>query len=310
MKGEKLTNAQRKERRAQRRKGFWDNIREQYKKSKVLFLTYFILRLIVILVMIAQFFNHDYGNVFMCAFTLVLFMIPSFVEKRIKIDVPDLLEIIVLFFIFAAEIMGEIREYYINVPHWDTLLHTTNGFLCAAIGLALIDILNRSERFSLTLSPFFVAVFAFCFSMTIGVVWEFYEYGSDMIFKTDMQKDTVIHEISSVMFNPDGRNSAVTKPIESIVVNGEEWNGYIDIGLIDTMKDLLVNFAGAAVFSMLGYFYVKSEGRGKIANKLMLRWIKTSDEPPVPAAQGADGAARDGGAAPPTANGPNGSGAN
>jgi len=294
VKGEKLTRAQRKERRAQRRKGFWDNMREQYKKSKVLFLTYFVLRLIVILIMIAQFFNRDY--VFMCAFTLVLFTIPSFVEKKIKIDVPDMLEIIVLFFIFAAEILGEIREYYINVPHWDTMLHTTNGFLCAAIGLALIDILNRSERFSLTLSPFFVAVFAFCFSMTIGVVWEFYEYGSDMIFKTDMQKDTVIHEISSVMFNPDGRNSSVTKPIESIVVNGEEWDGYIDIGLIDTMKDLLVNFAGAAVFSTLGYFYVKNRGRGRIANRLMLRWIKTDDTPPVPAAQGA----------PPNANGPNG----
>ena len=142
-------------------------------------MTYFILRLIVILVMIAQFFNHDYGNVFMCAFTLVLFMIPSFVEKRIKIDVPDLLEIIVLFFIFAAEIMGEIREYYINVPNWDTLLHTTNGFLCAAIGLALIDILNRSERFSPTLSPFFVAVFAFCFSMTIGVLWDFFDWATE-----------------------------------------------------------------------------------------------------------------------------------
>ena len=128
MKGEKLTRAQRKERRAQRRKGFWDNMREQYKKSKVLFLTYFVLRLIVILIMIAQFFNRDYGNVFMCAFTLVLFTIPSFVEKKIKIDVPDMLEIIVLFFIFAAEILGEIREYYINVPHWDTMLHTTNGF--------------------------------------------------------------------------------------------------------------------------------------------------------------------------------------
>ena len=168
MKGEKLTRAQRKERRAQRRKGFWDNMREQYKKSKVLFLTYFVLRLIVILIMIAQFFNHDYGNVFMCAFTLVLFTIPSFVEKKIKIDVPDMLEIIVLFFIFAAEILGEIREYYINVPHWDTMLHTTNGFLCAAIGLALIDILNRSERFSLTLSPFFVAP---CFSHRSSPAW-------------------------------------------------------------------------------------------------------------------------------------------
>ena len=112
----------------------------------MLFLTYFILRLIVILVAIAQFFNHDYGNVFMCAFTLVLFMIPSFVEKtdqdRRAGPAGDYRAV----FIFA-EIMGEIREYYINVPHWDTLRTPPMDSCGAAIGLALIDILNRSERF-------------------------------------------------------------------------------------------------------------------------------------------------------------------
>lgn len=287
----KLTPDERRARRKERRAQFKNNLREQYHKNRLLFWTYFILRLIVIGVMIAQLFNRDYGNVFMCAFTLVLFMIPSFVEKRIKIAVPDLLEILVLFFIFAAEILGEIREYYISVPHWDTMLHTANGFLCAAIGLALIDILNRSDRFSLTLSPFFVAVFAFCFSMTVGVVWEFYEYGADVLVKTDMQKDTVIHEISSVLFNPDGRNDSVTIPIESIVVNGEEWDGYIDIGLHDTMKDLMVNFAGAAVFSTLGYFYVKNRGKGKIANRLMLHRM-SGDGAPLPAK--AEPPARDG----------------
>ena len=262
-------------------------MREQYKKSKVLFLTYFVLRLIVILIMIAQFFNHDYGNVFMCAFTLVLFTIPSFVEKKIKIDVPDMLEIIVLFFIFAAEILGEIREYYINVPHWDTMLHTLNGFLCAAIGFALVDILNRSERFSIELSPLFLALVAFCFSMTIGVLWEFFECSMDQFFLLDMQKDTVVHAISSVMLDPAGGNRPTAiKGITDVIVvtaDGAEISlglgGYLDIGILDTMKDLFVNFIGAVVFSIIGYFYVKSRGKGRFARRFIPQVVQEESSP-------------------------------
>ena len=159
--------------------------------------------------MIAQFINKDYANVFLCILTLLLFMIPTFVEKRIKVDVPDTLEVIILLFIFAAEILGEIHEYYLNVPGWDTMLHTINGFLCAAIGIALIDILNRHKKFCISMSPIFVALVAFCFSMTIGVLWEFFEYTGDRLLHMDMQKDTIVSTISTVDFNPEGRNVPV-----------------------------------------------------------------------------------------------------
>ena len=118
--------------------------------------------------------------------TLVLFMIPTFVEHRLHIDVPNTLEIIILLFIFSAEILGEIQEYYLLFSFWDTMLHTINGFLMAAIGIAMVDILNRSRKFKVRLSPAFVALVAFCFSMTVGVVWEFFEYGMDVFFHTDM----------------------------------------------------------------------------------------------------------------------------
>ena len=237
------------------RGGFVDDTRDGMKKNPVLFSVYFILRLLIVITMVLQALNKDYYNVLLCLFTLVLFMIPSFIERRIKIDIPDTLEIIVLIFIFAAEILGEIREYYILFPYWDTLLHTTNGFICAAVGIAFIDILNQNDKFAFKMSPFFVSMVAFTFSMTIGVLWEFFEFGMDYFFNTDMQKDTVLTSISSVLLNPDGRNVPVTVDIQSVAVNGEMWNygGYIDVGLYDTMADLFVNFIGAIVFSIITF---------------------------------------------------------
>ncbi len=247
-------------------------IRHQIAQNKKLFILYVVLRISVVLVMIAQFFNGNYENVFMCVLTLFLFTIPSFVENNFYIDIPDTLEVIILLFIFAAEILGEIQSYYIKFPYWDTMLHTINGFLAAAIGFSLVDLLNRHEKFSFKLSPIFMAIVAFCFSMTIGVLWEFFECGMDIIFKTDMQKDTIVNSISTVMLNPNGLNVPVKiKDITSVVVNGQELglNGYLDIGLLDTMKDMFVNFIGAVVFSILGYFYVKKRGQGKVAKKFI-----------------------------------------
>ncbi len=246
----------------------------RFKRAPLLFITYFVLRLLVVAVMVTQFFNKSYDSVFLCILTLFLFMLPSFVEKQLKIDVPNTLEVIIILFIFSAEILGEIREYYLIFPFWDSILHTINGFLCAAIGIAMIDILNRSERFSFKMSPLFVALVAFCFSMTVGVVWEFFEFGMDTFFHTDMQKDTFIPLISSVLLNGDTKNAPIIMNIDSVVVNGEAWKGYIDIGLIDTMQDLFVNFIGAIVFSVIGYFYIKNRGESKIAKRFIPTRIK------------------------------------
>lgn len=262
-----------------------DSVR-QMKEKKGLTAVYFILRFSVILVMIAQFFNGNFQNVFLCILTLVLFLLPAFIEHRMNIDVPDTLEVIILLFIYAAEILGEIRAFYIAFPYWDTMLHTLNGFLCAAIGFSMVDILNREERISLSLSPFFMAVVAFCFSMTVGVLWEFFEFFMDRFFLLDMQKDWVVDTISSVMLDPAGANDPVVVSgiTDVILVMGDEQRalglgGYLDIGIIDTMKDLFVNFVGAVVFSIIGYCYVKGHGQGKFARRFIPR-LKHSGEKP------------------------------
>ena len=251
-------------------------LKEHIKKNKRLFVLYMVLRGLVILVMIAQFLNRNYENVFLCILTLFLFCIPSIVELRLSINIPDVLEAIIYIFIFAAEILGEISKYYLIYPHWDTILHTLNGFLAAAIGFSLINLLNRSQRFTFQLSPLFLALVAFCFSMTIGVLWEFFEFFMDMNFGLDMQKDTVVHAVSSVMLNPTGANRPETiRGITEVAVNGRELGlgGYLDIGLIDTMYDLLGNFIGAVTFSAIGYFSLRHKGKkNRIVENLVPTW--------------------------------------
>ena len=248
---------------------------------------YLVLRALVIAVMVRAFFRGAYENMFMCGLTLVLMILPSILTKKLKIYLPSALEIVILCFIFAAEILGEISSFYINVPHWDTMLHTINGFLCAAVGFALVDLFNRDERFTFKLSPLFLAVVAFCFSMTIGVLWEFFEFSADHFFATDMQKDTIVRQINTVELDETRTNKVVKiKNIDDVIIvhsDGTEESlglgGYLDIGIIDTMKDLFVNFIGAVVFSILGFIYVKTRGKGKIASSFLPR-VEMSDASP------------------------------
>lgn len=274
-KREKKDKNEKREKSEKRRfRNMWKALGMELREHKSSFMVYFILRLLVIVVMILQIFNKNYENVFLCILTLLLLVIPSFVQVTMKIELPTTLEIIILVFIFAAEILGEIREFYIVFPFWDTVLHTLNGFLAAAIGFSLVDLLNRSERMVFKLSPLFTAIVAFCFSMTIGVIWEFFEFGMDQILGFDMQKDTIIHTIRSVMLDPAGGNNVASiDQITSVVVQGKDLGlgGYLDIGLIDTMKDLMVNFIGAVVFSVIGFFYVKNRGKGNVVRRFVPR---------------------------------------
>ena len=250
----------------------WKALKMEIKEHKSSFVVYMVLRALVILVMILQILNRNYEDVFYCVLTLLLLIVPSFLQVELKIELPTTLEIIILLFIFSAEILGEIGAYYTRVPNWDTMLHTLNGFLAAAIGFSLVDILNRDERAKFNLSPLYMAVVAFCFSMTIGVMWEFFECGMDLFFGMDTQKDTIVHSISSVMLDPTRTQTIVhINDIHDVTVNGQSLgvNGYLDIGLLDTMKDLFVNFIGAVVFSIIGFFYVKKRGEGKFAKKFI-----------------------------------------
>ena len=254
------------------------------RQQPAVFAVYVVLRLIVVTELVLSILRGEYESAFICLLVLILFVLPFFIQQNFGIQLPTTLEIIILLFIFAAEILGELEGYFITYPNWDTMLHTTTGFLSAATGFALIDILNRNSRIKFHLSPIYVALAAFCFSMTMGVLWEFFEFGMDRLFHLDMQKDTVVQSITSVMLDPTNGNTPITiDGIHSVAVNGNAlgFDGYLDIGLYDTMEDLFVNFIGAVTFSVIGYFYIKHRGKGKLARAFIPTLSEQEEQDPA-----------------------------
>ena len=254
--------------------------RERYEqslalKSRSTKAVYIGLRVLTIACAVAMFLLGEYQNFMLCLLTLVLFTLPDALRRNLSIRLPSTLETIVYCFIFAAEVLGEINNFYGLIPGWDTMLHTLNGFLCAAIGFSLVDMLNRNSK-NISLSPFYVALSAFCFSRTVGVLWEFIEFFGDLLFFVDMQKDTLVPAVKSILINPTGQNvPLLLEHIEETVVRmqgGETFvitGGYLDVGLSDTMKDLFVNFVGAVTFSAFGYFYIKKRDENAFVTRFI-----------------------------------------
>ena len=215
----------------------WQELKLEAKRRPRVTAVYFILRLIVLVTMVSAILRQEYESVFICLLVLVLFLLPVFLQKKFRFELPDTLEIIILLFIFAAEILGELQCYFVEYPHWDTMLHTTSGFLAAAVGFSLVDLLNRDAKIKFQLSPLYV-----------------------------------VHTISSVMLDETNRNiPIVISNIESASINGVDLGlgGYLDIGLYDTMEDLFVSFVGAVTFSVIGYFYLKKRGQGTFVRQFI-----------------------------------------
>ena len=236
---------------------------------------FFVLRILVILCMVAQSIHGNWNNVFLCIITLILFTFPVLIQKKLKIEFPKTLEIIIYLFIFSSEILGEIQNFYGVFKHWDTMLHTLNGFLCAAVGFSLFDFLNRREN-NISMTPAFMATISLCFSMTVGVLWEFVECGVDFYIGKDMQKDRIIDSIHSKELGSKEINEMIVIDDISKTIIYYDSNkqfiiedGYLDIGLKDTMKDLFVNFIGAFIFSLLGFLYVKDRDEYKFLEKFI-----------------------------------------
>ena len=260
-----------------RRKNLRDAVNMELREHKSSFAVFWVLRGLVILCIVRQFFLHNYEGCFFGLLTLALLYLPSLVQVTLKIEIPIGLEIAIFCFIFAAEILGEINAFYQKIPFWDTMLHTINGFLCAAIGFSLVLLLNSNSKLTFDLSPLFLAIVAFCFSMTIGVLWEFFECFMDLKFGMDMQKDRIVDSIHTVMLDTSVTNTVISiSDIKDVILVHSDGSqealglgGYLDIGIIDTMKDLFVNFIGAVVFSAFGFLYARSNGKKRVVSTFM-----------------------------------------
>lgn len=251
------------------------NLIGRIKENKAVFIVFTILRLLIVVAMVRSIMIGNYEGTATCILSLLLLLIPSFLEGAMRINISPLFEIIIYCFIFAANILGELAHFYAHIPIWDTMLHTLNGFLFAAVGFSTVDLLNRSSK-NIKLSALYLTLVAFCVSMTVGVMWEFFECGMDLFFGKDMQKDFIVSSFQSTKLDETNSQIAVAvKDITSTVINtasGDIYNidgGYLDIGILDTMKDLFVNFIGAVVFCIFGFIYEKVGEKSKVASTVI-----------------------------------------
>ena len=244
------------------------------KEQRGVFILYSILRLLVVLILIRTIILHNYEASITCLLVLALFFVPTLLEETLKIKIPALLEGIIYCFIFAAEILGELGHFYTQFPIWDTMLHTLNGFLFAAVGFSTVELLNRTSK-NIKLSPLYLTMVAFCFSMTIGVLWEFFECGADIFLHQDMQKDFIVDHFQSVTLDPTHSQEVIrVEDITGTVIHSASGDftidgGYLDIGILDTMKDLLVNFIGAIVFCRFGFAFLKYGEKRRVATSVV-----------------------------------------
>ena len=239
-------------------------LREVNKTALGAFCLIFVLTLIVFINTIII---GDWVKIGLAGAAMILYFVPDLVSYKLKLHLPVILIITYYLFIFASLILGEVFAFYGPFPFWDIVLHLLSGFVIAGIGLSIVEIMSKGEK-----SKAFTLLFAFCFSITLGVMWECLEFTFDMTLRTDAQKDAHVANISTITMQRDGGNQPVR--VNDIVntdihlASGETITvdeGYLDIGLMDTMKDILVNTAGATLFCIVGAVYLKKNQKASLA---------------------------------------------
>lgn len=165
-----------------------------------------------------------------CLLGIAVIHLPSLLRHRFHFELPTALTLLYIIFLYCAIFLGEVRDFYYRVPHWDTILHAMSSVMAGVFGFTVVAVLNRAERIAINLSPFFVALFAFCFAVTLGLLWEIYEFSFDGLLGLNMQK---------------------FRTADGTLLSGHA-------ALTDTMKDLIVDALGALAASVTGYLSLRS----------------------------------------------------
>lgn len=211
-----------------------------YRKRKINMIITNFVRLALILLFIRGWIIGDHSQDLVIILTFFMTYYPSILEKRFGVYLPARLEIIITLFIFAAQVLGEMNGFYDKIPWWDTMLHTTSGIILGLVGFLFVYLLNEKGDANVNLSPIFVVIVAFCFALTLGVFWEFFEFGADRLLGYNMQKFRM------------------------------PWQD----GLVDTMEDLIVDALGALVACIGGWMYMKKK-KDTLFNDYFDKWFKS-----------------------------------
>ncbi|MDR1263255.1 MAG: hypothetical protein LBK46_07175 [Oscillospiraceae bacterium] len=167
-----------------------------------------------------------------CALGVCILFLPSALERKLKVSIPQPMHIAFMIFLYCAIYLGEVRSFYYRIPFWDSILHAFSGAMLGALGFVVIQLLNDHKGVHVELSPVFVSLFAFCFGLTCGTIWEIYEFTFDWLLKLNMQK--------------------------FMLESGEALVG--QAALLDTMKDIIVDAAAVFAVTFGPYFVRKAKG--------------------------------------------------
>lgn len=183
-----------------------------------------------------------------CILGIIAMLLPSMISKKVNIIIPSNMYFLFLIFLFCGNFLGEVTSFFYKFKYWDVMLHTFSSLMLGAIGFSIIDLLNGQEKLHIKLTPIFVAIFSFCFAVTLGVIWEIYEFSADGALNSNMQKFALEHGIQLV-----GREA-----------------------LLDTMKDMIVDCFGAGIMAIIGYISLKYK-KGWI-EKLLIKKKENKEE--------------------------------
>ncbi|MGN0747464.1 MAG: hypothetical protein ACI4ML_12370 [Aristaeellaceae bacterium] len=170
-----------------------------------------------------------------CILGLVVMALPSMVNRRWSVPIPRRIYIIYYIFLYCAIFLGEVFDFYYILPHWDIILHGFSGMMLSALGFILVDLLNRNAEVRVSLSPFFESMFAFCFALALGAIWEIYEFSFDALLGLNMQK-ALLEDGTALI----GREA-----------------------LADTMEDLIVDAVAALAVAIAGYRINRQKKTGR-----------------------------------------------
>lgn len=237
---------------------------------------YVLLNLIIIINAIIEIINGNITNIVICVVSIILLFFPNFLEKKLNIKVPYILKILIYFYIFGTQILGEVNHFYLRVKYWDKIFHGLHGVIGSSIGFSLVYLLNKNSIHKV-FKPFFVVLTAFCISISISVIWEVLEYTLDISFKTDSQNDRYIDSINTVYLDSKKEGNVIKIDDISYVVlydknNNElkKLNGYLDIGLFDTMNDLIINIVTSLLFCFYSYWYLLNKEKYCVINNFVI----------------------------------------
>ena len=212
----------------------------------------FIILVITISLVIAfpvSIWEQNWLNAFLVVLTFLLFFIAQLVQDKYNFRLPGELQLLLIVFIYAGVFLGGVRDFYYRFDWFDSLLHAVSGLGLGFLGFLIPYSLYKTGK--LKASPFLIALFGFCFALSLGALWEIFEFGMDEFFGFNMQK---------------------ARDLEVVY-------GYFDtrLGVLDTMHDLILDALGAFIASVAGYLYLKN-GEFFIFEKLIKKVEKQNPD--------------------------------